>query len=132
MREKNSEGDNVDNGNGTQNGTHDDKILDKSVAEFSADEDAITEDLEAEQPSVVVRKSGRKAATPKKFTQESTSPLQSLGTSIRQRFGGKFKIVNSLKKYFKFGKSYQCSVFSLKLLVILTFNFYTEISDFHY
>ena len=63
--------------------------LDKSVAEFSADEEeevaateeATEEDEDDDQPSVVV-----KEATPKPASNKS--PLANLGQSIRQRFSG--------------------------------------------
>jgi len=80
--------DQVDN-NGQQNG-HDEvngKALDKSVAEFSADEEEVNSAADDAQPSVVVRKSSRKA-TPNKSKKGDVSPLQALGTSLRQRFGG--------------------------------------------
>ncbi len=62
--------------------------LNKSVAEFSADEEEVNEEIEdEEQPSVVVKQSSR-TATPTKSLSSKTSPLQALGQSLRQRFSG--------------------------------------------
>lgn len=97
MREK-SKDDETDNGQAHENGhshVNGSKPIDKSVAEFSADEDAAEEanTEDEEQPSVVVRPSSRMKTTPSKSVKSDskkkpTSPLQALGNSIRQRFGG--------------------------------------------
>jgi len=65
--------------NGHTNGTN--GKLDKSLEEFSADDEV----PEQEEEQVVVKKSSRKSATPK-VASESKSPLQALGNSLRQRF----------------------------------------------
>jgi hypothetical protein len=57
-----------------------------AAAEFSADEEVVSEEDE-EQPAIVVKKSTRASVTPKKTTSAS-SPLQSIGVSLRQRFTG--------------------------------------------
>jgi len=73
--------------NGETNGK-----LDKSLEEFSADDEVPEEE---EEEVVVVRKSSRKSATPKvsatktstpKVSASKTSPIQALGNTIRQRF----------------------------------------------
>ena len=77
MREQ----DGVDGGaeeNGHTNGTN--GKLDKSLEEFSADDEV----PEPEEEEVVVKKSSRKSA--KSDSKESKSPLQALGNSLRQRF----------------------------------------------
>jgi len=58
----------------------------QAAAEFSADEEVVSEEDE-EQPAIVVKKSTRASVTPKKTTSAS-SPLQSIGVSLRQRFTG--------------------------------------------
>jgi len=88
MREKGKEEDVVDiaeeqNGHQAINGSPD-------KAEFSADEEAIPSEDE-EQPSVVVKESRRKSI-PK------TSPLQAIGSSLRQRFGGSGTAASNGKK----------------------------------
>jgi len=57
-----------------------------AAAEFSADEEVVSEEDE-EQPAIVVKKSTRASVTPKKTTSAS-SPSQSIGVSLRQRFTG--------------------------------------------
>ena len=66
-------------------------LKDKSIAEFSADDETANDETEDEdQPSPVVKKSSQKSNTPKPKTKKEskTSPLQALGTSLRQRFSG--------------------------------------------
>ena len=59
-----------------------------AAAEFSADEEVVSEEDE-EQPAIVVKKSTRASVTPKKTTSAS-SPSQSIGVSLRQRFTGMY------------------------------------------
>ena len=60
----------------------------QAAAEFSADEEVVSEEDE-EQPAIVVKKSTRASVTPKKTTSAS-SPSQSIGVSLRQRFTGMY------------------------------------------
>ena len=80
------------NGKSDSNGSHEEteneKVLDKSLGEYSADEEINSDD---EQPAVVVKQSTRASVTPKKTTSTKKSPLQSLGASIRQRFSAACK-----------------------------------------
>ena len=81
------------NGKSDANGSHEnetenEKVLDKSLGEYSADEEINSDD---EQPAVVVKQSTRASVTPKKTTSTKKSPLQSLGASIRQRFSAACK-----------------------------------------
>lgn len=117
MREKTDQidgnGEAQENGHSHVNG----KPIDKSVAEFSADEDAVEEEEEAnaeddDQPSVVVRPSSRMSTTPSKSIKKDSkkSPLQALGNSIRQRFGG-----SSSEKNERFTPTPRRSIHSYKI-----------------
>ena len=74
-----------------------------AAAEFSADEEVVSEEDE-EQPAIVVKKSTRASVTPKKTTSAS-SPSQSIGVSLRQRFTGMYV--------------FQISIFEQKILFLV-------------